>query len=223
MGKANLISLTLCILLCLADSQDSDTKNRTLNYYLDGIIIYSIEESMNHINIVVKEKVDCIMEPCIFPIIGQVEIVKEKEYQNLKLVLDEIFNKSEIFEKSVTDEDLSDKQAEKIFTVLVNNNITTKLEYNIVDNLGVYYNMYPERGYYYQSSKWQTYTISAGRKPTSGYSINIKNVKIKGHSVIVYVKEYEPNGPANDVLTYPIVRIRFNINPTNITIIVNIF
>ena len=93
MGKVELISLTLFILISLASSQDSESKNRTLNYYLDGLV-YSIEESMDHINIVVKEKVDCVMAPCIFPVIGLTEIVKEKEYESLKFVLDEIFNKS---------------------------------------------------------------------------------------------------------------------------------
>ena len=218
MGKVELISLTLFILISLASSQDSESKNRTLNYYLDGLV-YSIEETMDHINIVVKEKVDCVMAPCIFPVIGLTEIVKEKEYESLKFVLDEIFNKTKVNEKSVIDEDLSDEQVDKIFTVLINNNMTYKLEYNIVNNLGMHYNMYSERGYYYQNARWQTYTISAGRKPTSGFSINIKSVKVKGHSVTVYVKENEPNGPSDDVLTYPIVRIRFNINPSSITII----
>ena len=218
MEKVKLITLTFFILINLVSSQDSEAKNRTLNYYLDGLV-YSIEENMDHIKVVVKEKVDCVMAPCIFPIIGLTEIVKEKEYESLKLVLDEIFNKTKVNEKSVIDDDLSDEQVEKIFTVLVNNNMTSKLEYTIINNLGLHYNMYSERGYYYQNARWQTYTISAGRKPTSGFSINIKNVKIKGHSATVYVKEYEPHGPSDDVLTYPIVRIRFNIAPTSITII----
>ena len=34
-----------------------------------------------------------------------------------------------------------------------------------------------------------------------------------------YVKESKPTGGAITVLTYPIVRIRFNINPSSITII----
>jgi len=218
MEKVKLITFTFFILINLVSSQDSESKNRTLNYYLDGLV-YSIEENMDHIKVVVKEKVDCIMAPCIFPIIGSTEIVNEKEYESLKFVLDEIFNKSKVNEKSVIDEDLSDEQVEKIFTVLVNNNMTSKLEYTIVNNLGVHYNMYSERGYYYQSARWQTYTISAGRKPTTGFSINIKNVKIKGHSATVYVKEYESKGANDDILTYPIVRIRFNIAPTSITIV----
>ena len=218
MEKVKLITLTFFILINLVSSQDSESKNRTLNYYLDGLV-YSIEENMDHIKIIVKEKVDCVMEPCIFPVIGLTEIVKEKEYESLKFVLDEIFNKTKVNEKSVIDEDLSDEQVDKIFTVLINNNMTYKLEYNIVNNLGMHYNMYSERGYYYQNARWQTYTISAGRKPTSGFSINIKSVKVKGHSVTVYVKENEPHGASDDVLTYPIVRIRFNIAPTSITII----
>jgi hypothetical protein len=219
MGKVKLILLTFFIFISLVSSQESESKNRKLNYYLDGILVYSIEEKMGHINIVIKEKVDCVMAPCIFPVIGSTEIVKEKEYESLKSVLDEIFNKTKVNEKSVTDDDLSDEQVEKIFKVLTNNNMTSKLEYHIVNNLGMHYNMYSERGYYYQNARWQTYTISAGRKPTSGFSINIKSVKIKWHSATVYVKEYEPNGPSDDVLTYPIVRIRFNINPSSITII----
>ena len=145
MGKESLIILTFYILLSLVVSQNSDIKNRTLNYEHDGKI-YSIEEKMNQISVTIKDKLKCKEEPCGFDLI---EIKKEADYQELKLVLDEIFNKTKNMEKSVTAEDLSDKLNEKIFSVFISNNITSKLEYKIINDLGdSYSNKYEKRGYF---------------------------------------------------------------------------
>ena len=218
MGKSSLFAFTFYFLISLVASQNSDIKNRTLNYKHDGNI-YIIEEKMNHINVTIKKNIKCKEEPCDFPIINLIEIKKERDYQNLKLVLDEIFNRTKIMEKSVVAEDLSDKQNEKIFSVFINNNITSKLEYKIINDLDSYHYKYLKRGYIYEKIGWHCYTICAGCKPSSGYSINIPKVEINGYSAIVYVKEGSPRGGVCAVLTYPIVKIKFNKKPTNITII----
>jgi len=177
---------TFYILLSLVVSQNSDIKNRTLNYEHDGKI-YSIEEKMNQISVTIKDKLKCKEELCDFHLI---EIKKEADYQELKLVLDEIFNKTKNMEKSVTTEELSDKLNEKIFTVFISNNITSKLEYKIIDDLGDNYSSkYEKRGYIYEKIGWHCYTICAGDKPSSGYSLFISKVEIKGYSVMVYVRE----------------------------------
>ena len=84
MEKINLITFTFYVLIGLISSQISDMKNRTLDYYLDEKI-YSIEEIMNHINIAIKKKIDCLIEPCDFPIIELFEIKNEKDYKILNL------------------------------------------------------------------------------------------------------------------------------------------
>jgi len=217
MEKINIITFTFYVLIGLISSQISDMKNRTLDYYLDEKI-YSIEEKENHINIAIKKIIDCTIEPCNFPIIELFEIKNEKDYQNLKLVLDEIFNKTKIMKKSVIDEDLSDQQIKKIFTVFENNNITSKLNYTIIDDIA-HYHVVSKRGYIYQRMKWHYYTICSGAQASSGYFIDINRVEIRGYSVIVYVKEYVASGGKTDALTYPKVKIRFNKKPTKITFI----
>ena len=217
MEKINLITFTFYVLIGLIVSQISDMKNRTLDYYLDEKI-YSIEEKENHINIAIKKIIDCKIEPCDFPIIQLFEIKNEKDYKNLKLVLDEIFNKTKIMKKSVIDEDLSAQQIQKIFTVFENNNITSKLNYTIIDDIAHYHD-FSERGYTYQRMKWHYYTICSGIKASGGNSIDIKGVKIRGYSVIVFVKEYMASGGKTAALTYPKVKIRFNKKPTKITFI----
>ena len=59
-----------------------------------------------------------------------------------------------------------------------------------------------------------------GRRPSAGYSINIKKTKIKGFDVAIYVSEKEPGkGEMVDVvLTYPIVQIKFNSYPHRIEV-----
>jgi len=218
MGKINLITIifTFCILISLVASQNSDIKNRTLNYNL-GQKIYSIEEKMNHISVTIKKNIDCLVEPCDYPVTDVIEIDKEKDSQNLKLVLDEIFNKTKITEKSVTDGDLSDQQIAKIFTVFESINITSRLKYVIVKDNKDY--TPSNRGYIYQNMKWHYYTIFAGQKPSSGYSIDITKVDIRGYSVIVYVRESSSGGGKLAVLTYPRIKIKFNYKPANITFI----
>ena len=218
MGKINLITIifTFCILISLVASQNSDIKNRTLNYNL-GQKIYSIEEKMNHISVTIKKNIDCLVEPCDYPVTDVIEIDKEKDSQNLKLVLDEIFNKTKITEKSVTDGDLSDQQIAKIFTVFESNNITSRLKYVIVKDNNDY--TPSKRGYIYQNMKWHYYTIYAGQMPSSGYSIDIAKVDIRGYSVIVYIRETSGIGGKLAVLTYPRIKIKFNYKPANITFI----
>ena len=60
-----------------------------------------------------------------------------------------------------------------------------------------------------------------GEKPTAGYSIEIQKVKIKGNNVSIYVSEKVPGKEemVDDVITYPIVQIKFNHLPSIIEII----
>ena len=93
------------------------------------------------------------------------------------------------------------------------------LEYEII-NISNYGNMkYEKRGYIYEIKDDSViYTIAMGKMPTSGYSIDIKKIKIKGNNASIFVTEKIPNGGDN-VLTYPIVQIIFNHLPSSVEVI----
>ena len=60
-----------------------------------------------------------------------------------------------------------------------------------------------------------------GRKPTAGYSIDVKEVKIEGDSATIYVIEKSPgkDDMVDDVLTYPIVQVKFNKLPSSVEVL----
>ena len=60
-----------------------------------------------------------------------------------------------------------------------------------------------------------------GEKPTGGYFIKVKNVKIKGKDVIIYILEKFPGKDEflTEALTYPITQIKLSGNPRAIKIV----
>ena len=60
-----------------------------------------------------------------------------------------------------------------------------------------------------------------GEKTSGGYSIEVKEVKIKGDSATIYVTEKSPGKEdiVTDALTYPIVQVKFNKFPSSIEVI----
>ena len=222
MTKSILIFSTFLILVFSQNSENDNNVSRTLNYYLDGKI-YSIEEKNNYFNIVIKEQVVCVMEPCIPPIIDTMSINKEEDWKALKLLFEEIFKNSNLNEKSIYDgELLTNEQKDIIFKILENNNIISKLEYKIINNLSCYNQKYSQKGFSYETKNDSViYTVAMGEKTTGGYSIDVKKVKIKGNSAIIYVREKIPgeNEVVTDAFTYPIVQVKFNKFPTKITVL----
>ena len=222
MTKLILIFSTFLILVSSQNSENNNNVSRTLNYYLDGKI-YSIEEKNNYFNIVIKEQVVCVMEPCIPPIIDTMSINKEEDCKALKLLFEEIFKNSNLKEKSIYDgELLTNEQIDIIFKILENNNIISKLEYKIINNLSSYNQKYSQKGFSYETENDSViYTVAMGEKTTGGYSIDVKKVKIKGNSAIIYVREKIPgeNEVVTDAFTYPIVQVKFNKFPTKITVL----
>ena len=55
-----------------------------------------------------------------------------------------------------------------------------------------------------------------GEKPSGGYSIGIKKIKIKGSNVSIYVTEKVPRKDemVTDAITYPIAQVKFNQSPS---------
>ena len=60
-----------------------------------------------------------------------------------------------------------------------------------------------------------------GERPTGGYSINIRKIKIKESSVTIYVTEKTPfeGEIVTEAITYPIIKLKFNKVPFNEEII----
>ena len=105
---------------------------------------------------------------------------------------------------------------------MIDNKLISRLEYEIINNLNQYDMKYSERGYFYEiKDEFVIYTIAMGEQPSGGYSINVKKIKIKGNSVTIYVTERVPDKGymEDDVLTYPIVQVKFNQFPSRITIL----
>ena len=217
-----ILLITTFLSLAYSQSSENNNENRTLNYYLDGKI-YSIEEKQSYFNVIIKEIIFCINAPCILPIIDTISISKEEDSKALNLLFEQIFKNSNLKEISIYEEEqLTKDQIDTIFKIFESNNIISKLEYKIINNLDYYNKIYSEKGFSYKMENDSViYTVAMGRKPSSGYSIDVKKIKIKGNSVIIFIKETSPekNKGVDDVLTYPIVQVKFNKLPTKITVI----
>ena len=206
------------------NSQNSDDKEEALiiNYAYKDIKVYSIEEKDGNYKALTREVVNCFVEPCIFPILEESPIEDEEDIKILKALFDEIFENSDVKEKSVVDGDITEEQVKIILNVLEHNKISSNLEYEILGNTGKYNSKFKKRGYTYEiEDESVIYTIGMGEKNTGGYSISIQKVKIKGNSVSIYVTEKVPgmNEFVTQAFTYPIVQIKFNHLPSKVEVI----
>ena len=217
----NRINFILIIIsFFIINSQDSDNNENVLviNYYYKDGKVYSIEEKEGNFKIFTKEVVNCLVEPCIFPILDENPIEDEEDCKILKSLFEEIFKNSDDKEKSVTDGDITEEQMKKILNVLDHNKIMTILEYEILEN-GEDKKL-TKKGYIYEmEDESAIYTIGIGEK-TVGYSIEIRKIKIKGNNVSIYVVEKEPiNIMISDFNIYPIVKVKFNHLPSIVEVI----
>jgi hypothetical protein len=217
MAKLKSIIFIFSVLIISVLSQNSTNKNRTLNYYLNGLI-FSIVEKENYFDIITKQEIYCIRAPCIPPVISTTSVKKEEDIKILKSLFSEIFSEIKVTEKPLIDDDLTSEQIDKLFKVFEDNNIAQALKYKIIKNLGYYDSNYSKRGFYTEGNGLN-YTIASGQRPSGGYSIEVNKVKIKGTQATIYVKESKPSGGSITVLTYPIARVVFNIIPTSVTVI----
>ena len=214
----------LIISFLVINSQDSDNKDDTLviNYYYKDGRVYSIEENEGNFKVLTKEVIYCLVAPCIFPILDENPIENNEDCKILKSLFDEIFKDSNVKEKSITDGEISGDQLNIIINVLEHNKIISKLEYEILNDSKINNIKYKKKGYIYEiENESVIYTIAMGEKPTAGYSIEIQKVKIKGDNVSIYVSEKVPGKEemVDDVITHPIVQIKFNHLPSMIEII----
>ena len=129
-------------------------------------------------------------------------------------------NKISLFDD---DEFLTAEQFQVIIKILNNNNILSDIAYEIINSPELYNMKFHKKGYFEDNEDDHSviYTISMGKKPSSGYSINIQKVKIKKNLTTIYVSEKRP-GPGegvDDVITYPIAKIKFSQKPNKLSVI----
>ena len=221
MAKLDLNKINLIILIISFISINSQDFRILNNYHNDGKI-YSIEEGEDNFKILTKEVINCFTTPCIPPVLDEKIIEDKEDIRNLKLLFDEIFIDSKVKELNAIEGELADEQLEIILNVLKKNKIIIVLEYKIINNLGQYNGIFRRRGYLYKiEGDSVIYTIAMGEKTSGGYSIEVKEVKIKGDSATIYVTEKSPGKEdiVTDALTYPIVQVKFNKFPSSIEVI----
>ena len=224
MVKNNII-LILFISFFVTNSQDSDNIKdiRILNYYHEDYKIYSIEENEDNFKIIIKEQIVCFRAPCIPPILDEKFIENEEDCQKLKELFDEIFQDSDVIEKTFRNGELNSSQKKVIFSVLDRNKIISVLDYEIIKNTNDYKKKYEKRGYIYEIEDDESviYTIAMGQMPSTGYSIEIKKIKIKGNNAQIIVTEKVPPKDVGEdtVLTYPVVQVKFNHLPSSVEVI----
>ena len=221
MAKLDLNKINLIILIISFISINSQDF-RILNYYHNDGKIYSIEEGEDNFKILTKEVINCFTTPCIPPVLDEKIIEDKEDIRNLKLLFDEIFIDSKVKELNAIEGELADEQLEIILNVLKKYKIIIVLEYKIINNLGQYNGIFRRRGYLYKiEGDSVIYTIAMGEKTSGGYSIEVKEVKIKGDSATIYVTEKSPGKEdiVTDALTYPIVQVKFNKFPSSIEVI----
>ena len=220
MVKNRLYFIFFIILFIFIKSQDSENnknikEGRVIHYYHQDGRIYSIEENEKYFKIIVEENIACFTEPCIPPKLDEKSIKNEEDCQILKNLFEEVFQNSNLKEKS--DMELTSAQKRIIIKILNDYDIFSLLKYEILKNLNSN-KKYKERGYIceIQDDDSVLCTIAMGEMPTDGYSIGIKKIKTKGYDASIYITEKVPGKDSfeDTVLTYPIVQVRFNHMPS---------
>jgi hypothetical protein len=213
----SLIILLSAIIIVSASS-------RILNYYYDSDRLFTIEENKDNYKVVTKNVVQCIRAPCNPLIVEEKTITNKEDNENLKIVFDEIFkdNDTETKVKNLYYSKLTSRQNEIIKTVLERNKIIYNLDYTIIDDLDEYNSEYNKRGYYYEEKNDKAIvTIAMGKKPSSGYSINVEKIENDESEVTIDVYESKPPEDASvtHALTYPVVQIKFKQIPSKVNVI----
>lgn len=219
--RLSLILNIFIILFIFINSQES--YKRVLNYYHTDNRIYSIEENEVNFRMLIKENVDCVMEPCILPILEEQTIENKDLCFLLRYLFDKIFENFDTDTKEITVkyQDLTLELKLIILNFLEKMNIFSTLEYEILPQ-NINNKKYIKRGYTYElENESVIYTIAMGQMPSSGYSIEIEKVKIKKDNALIYVSEKVPgiNEGVDTVLTYPIAQVKFNHLPSSVEVI----
>ena len=115
--KSNHFIIFYLLLSALIIACSSSEDERILNYYYEGRI-FSVEEHEENFQIVIKEIVQCIVSPCIPPILEVVSIKNEEDNNALKELFDELFKDPNKKERSLFEDELSARQFRIISNIL---------------------------------------------------------------------------------------------------------
>ena len=204
-------------------AQYSNQSNLTLYYYHTDHRVYSIVKEEKIFKILTLLPISCLRAPCNFPVLNIKTVDDEEDSEKLENIFYEIFKDSDIYVKIANDE-LTSEQLKIIFDIFENNNIYLEIKYEIMNRNEFYLKQYNERGYSCEKlNDTLICTIAMGEKRSGGFFIEIKKVKIKGNSVIIYVNEIlpKPGDAVTDAITYPIAKIKFNKEPDEIEVVNN--
>ena len=232
MNKAVKISFIIILLLAIiafaivmAVVLTKNKNKRTLNYY-EHLRIYSIVENKKNFDLFIKYIVFCIRTPCNPSIEKTIKINDKEDYDLLKSLFDEKFKDNNEKEKRIDDENLTEDQIEIFLDILEKYTNYSRLEYEIIkdgDEQKIYYNStFSKRGYYQTMNREENiYTISLGEKPNNGYTIDVSNLDIYGNSAKIFIEEGTPEEGKiyPDIIAYPIIQVKFNKDPINVTVI----
>ena len=188
--------------------------------------IYSFVENKNDYDLLLKYRVMCFRAPCNPVTHETIKINDKEDCDMLKSLFDEIFKNSKEKEKRINDENLTEDQSDIVLDILEKYANVTRLEYEIIkekdENKRYFNSTYSERGYsYIWENETVIYTISLGEKPNPGYTIDISKIDIYGISAKIIIEEGTPDEDKNypDVIAYPIIQVKFNKKPKNVTVI----
>ena len=147
----------------------------------------------------------CDQEPCNPGIMEERKIDNEEDCKNLKSLFLKIFEGSKTNRITLFDDDdfLTAEQLQIIIKIFNNNNILSDIAYEIINSPELYNMKFHKKGYFEDNEDDHSviYTIAMGKKPSSGYSINIQKVKIKKNLTTIYAKEKNP-GPNEAVMMF---------------------
>ena len=194
--------------------------NKTTLDYIKYNYIYSIHEKETYYEIIIKNQPKCDKVPCDPHIVETIKIYDKEGCDMLNYLFDDIFNKDEK-EKTVNDENLTEEQLEIILEILEKYANISQLKYEIIKDEDNFNSTYSERGYSYViNSETTIFTISLGKKPNQGYTIDISKIEINGNSAKIYIEEGTPiiGKSYSQVIVYPIIGVKFNKIPENILI-----
>ena len=233
-----IILIIIVLIVVLATKKNEEHMPRVINtnvnestiiYNLNNstYYIYSIKEKYKNedkISFFIDEKgkpLDCY--ECNETILKMEYINNEEDHKKLLDLFDDIFKNTTNNRLYFNNDNLTNEQIGIILSVLENNNFFSELTYELIENNNNYDSTYKKRGYSYskESDGSVIYTIAMGEKPTGGYFIKVKNVKIKGKDVIIYILEKFPGKDEflTEALTYPITQIKLSGNPRTIKIV----
>lgn len=166
---------------------------------------YEIKVGYKNIEVTKYNIVECIQAPC--------DPMKEDNYtvknSNKYIKMFNRIYKEYGKDKITINYSELEEEDKKLFSKII------KVEYKEQNNYKVikmddYNSEYEKKGYYIEKENGKfNIVVSAGMKPTGGYSIDVVKVVVLDDSVQIYIEENTPPAKSvvTDALTYPCIKV----------------